>query len=102
MKDVLTYKGFIGTVSYLSKEGLFVGKVMNITKDVSYEGDSHSTLMDSFHKAVDGYLKSNEEQHTGALNCPIEKKLFEKLMADAHMNGLSLNQYIIEILQRAK
>lgn len=102
MKDVLTYKGFVGMVSYLSKEELFVGKVLNIKEDVAYEGDSHSSLLDSFHQAVDGYLKRNEEQFIGVLNCPIDKKLFDKLMAEAHTNGLSLNQYIIEILQRAK
>lgn len=101
MKDVLTYKGFVGTVHYLSKEELFVGKVTNIKEDVSYEGNSHSTLIESFHKAVDGFLSKNEEQYMGALNCPIDKKLYDKLMTDAHNNGLTLNQHIIEILQRA-
>lgn len=101
MKDVLTYKGFVGTVQYQSREELFVGRVTNVKEEITYQGDSHSTLIESFHNAVDGFLNKNKEHYTGVLNCPIDKILYDKLMVDADSNGQTLNQYIIEILKRA-
>lgn len=100
MKDVLTYKGFVGSVQFLSKEEKFVGKVMGVNVDTTFEGESHSSLLKSFHEAVDNYLSQNEEQYTGTLSCPISKDLHSKLLVAATKNGVTLNQYIIDILQK--
>ena len=99
MKDVLTYKGFIGSVQYLSKEERFIGKVMNLDSEISFEGDSHSSLLASFHLAVDQYIDQIERQYTGTLNCPVEKQLHQKLVTEALASGVSFNQYIIQILE---
>lgn len=101
MKDVLTYKGFVGSVQFLSKEEKFVGKLMNVNEEVTFEGDSHTSLTEDFHKVVDSFISKSEATYTGKLNCAIDKPLHEKLVKLASKKGLSLNEYIIELLEKA-
>ncbi|MBP8850386.1 MAG: toxin-antitoxin system HicB family antitoxin [Breznakibacter sp.] len=101
MKDVLTYKGFVGSVQFLSKEDKFVGKITGVESDVTFEGNSHGSLLESFHQAVDNYIVKTEAQYNGKLNCPISEELHNKLTLEANDRGISLNQYIIEILSKS-
>lgn len=101
MKDVLTYKGFVGSVQFLSKEDKFVGKITGVEADVTFEGNSHGSLLESFHQAVDNYIIKNEAHFSGKLNCPISEELHNKLALQANDKGISLNQHIIEILAKS-
>ena len=40
MKNVLTYKGFIGTVGYSAEDHLFFGKIGGIDDLVTFEGET--------------------------------------------------------------
>jgi predicted HicB family RNase H-like nuclease len=39
MKDVLTYKGFVGSVHFSSDDHMFFGKVEGINDLVTFEGE---------------------------------------------------------------
>ena len=54
--NIMTYKGYNGSVEFSEADGVFYGKVMGVRDLISYEGDTVEELMDDFHSAVDDYL----------------------------------------------
>jgi predicted HicB family RNase H-like nuclease len=57
MKDVLTYKGFIGSVHYNSKDRVFFGKIEGINDLVTFEGTTVDELENGFRFMVDEHIK---------------------------------------------
>lgn len=56
MIEKLTYKNFIGTVHYSSKDEVFFGKILGISDLVTFEGTSVKQLNISFQEAVEDYI----------------------------------------------
>ena len=56
MKDVLTYKDFIGSVHFSAEDKVFHGKIEGITDLVTFEGKNVDELIKAFHEAVDDYI----------------------------------------------
>ena len=54
--NTLTYKGYIGLVSFSEKDNVFFGKIEGINGLVNFEGESVNELREAFHEAVDDYL----------------------------------------------
>lgn len=59
--QTITYRGFIGSVSFSGEDSLFYGKVEGIDGLVNFEGDSIAEFTRSFHEAVDDYIALREE-----------------------------------------
>jgi predicted HicB family RNase H-like nuclease len=56
MKDILQYMGYVASIQFSDKDGLFYGKVLDIGDLVSFEGASEDELKNSFIEAVDDYV----------------------------------------------
>lgn len=54
--NTMTYKGYIGSVSFSEKDNVFFGKIEGINGLVNFEGESVKELTEAFHEAVDDYL----------------------------------------------
>lgn len=65
MKDVLTYKDFIGAVHFSGADQIFHGKIEGIKDLVTFEGQSVAELTTAFHDAVDDYLELCKEVGKG-------------------------------------
>ena len=52
MKDVLTYKDFLGSVHFTAEDKVFHGKIEGIRDLVTFEGRSVAELTKAFHEAV--------------------------------------------------
>lgn len=57
MNNTIQYKGYVGSVEFSEKDGIFYGKVMGIRSLISYEGENVKELLNDFHGAVDDYLE---------------------------------------------
>ena len=62
MNNIMEYKGYIGSVEFSEKDGVFYGKVQGIRSLVSYEGTTAAELVSDFHASVDDYLAAREEE----------------------------------------
>ena len=66
MKNLIEYKGYLGSVEFSSEDEVFFGKVQGIRSLISYEGNTASELqMIIFH-----YVKKktkNRKKHTKVL-----------------------------------
>jgi predicted HicB family RNase H-like nuclease len=62
MKDVITYKGFIGSVYYNAKDRIFFGKIEGINDLGTFEGTTVDELETGFKYMVDEHIKDRESE----------------------------------------
>jgi predicted HicB family RNase H-like nuclease len=102
---VIEYKGYIGTIEIDQDERNLFGKVVNISGDVFYEGDTIDALEQSMHDALDGYLAMCVEEgitpdrpYNGSLRVRVEPRTHAKIAAEAESKGVPMNRLIAEAL----
>ncbi|HJW86697.1 MAG TPA: type II toxin-antitoxin system HicB family antitoxin, partial [Candidatus Brocadiaceae bacterium] len=90
MKDVLTYKGFIGTVHFSAEDKVFHGKIEGIDDLVTFEGHSVEELIKAFHNEVDDYIALCKEMgkepirsYKGSFNVRISPEMHRKAVERA-------------------
>lgn len=106
MKDVLTYKDFIGSVNFSAADQAFHGKIEGIHDLVTFEGQSVKELTMAFQEAVDDYIelckeagKQPEKSFKGSFNVRIPAELHKKAVERAIGMGMSLNQFVQRALE---
>lgn len=107
MKDKMNYKGYWGSVHFNDEDDLFYGRIEFIRALVSYEGRDVDALRQAFREAVDDYLQTCEDQgrkperpFKGSFNIRINPQLHQRIAAHAADNGMTINRYIAEILEK--
>ncbi|MDE6106081.1 MAG: type II toxin-antitoxin system HicB family antitoxin [Bacteroidales bacterium] len=107
MNNLLHYKGFMGSVAFSEKDGVFFGKIEGIKQLVNFEGDSVKELKQSFHEAVDDYLTycANEnidpqKHYSGSLNIRISPEIHSRIALLAKRRGISINAFIKQALEK--
>lgn len=108
MKDMLTHKGYHGSIHYNSEDRVFYGKVEFIRALISYEGKDADSLESAFVEAVEDYLVLCEEQgrvpekpFKGSFNVRIAPELHERVAIAASQHGMTLNRFVAEALSHA-
>jgi len=108
MKDILTHKGFIGSVHFSAEDNVFHGKIEGITDLITFEGDSVKDLIKAFHNAVDDYIalckeagKEPIKSCKGGFNVRVSPELHIKAVQQATMSGISLNQFVQKAIEKA-
>ena len=101
MKDVITYKGFIGSVHFSAEDRVFFGKVEGINDLVTFEGATVDELESAFEYVVEEHIKDCEKNnfpleksYKGSLNIRLRPELHKKASQKATFEGISLNDYI--------
>ena len=101
MKNLMEYKGYIGSVEFSQDDCLLYGKVQGIRSLVSYEGKTAEELVNDFHGAVDEYLdlcteegKEPEKAYKGSFNVRISPELHQKMAIYAMEHDISLNSFV--------
>ncbi len=108
MKDVLNYKGFIGSVHFSADDNVFFGKLEGINDLVTFEGETVKELTDAFHYAVDGHIKDCEKEniaveksYKGSFNVRLTPELHRRIAISAKMRGESINKFVFEALSQS-
>jgi len=106
MKDVITYKGFIGSVHFASEDRVFYGKIEGINDLITFEGETVDQLEEGFKYMVDEHIKdctrnniSLEKSYKGNLNIRLSPEIHKKASYKAALRGVSLNQFINDAIK---
>ena len=106
MNNTIQYKGYVGSIEFSEEDGTFYGKVLGIRSLISYEGSNAEELVNDFHESVDDYLllckeekKTPEIAYKGSFNVRISPELHKQLAMYAINKGVSLNNFIEDILK---
>ena len=107
MKDVITYKDFIGTVHFGTEDSVFFGKIEGINDLVTFEGNSVEEIKKYFREAVEDYIQLCEENnkiphksYKGSFNVRVSPELHRKAIQQSVKRGISLNQLVQEALEK--
>ena len=107
MSDMMTYKGYHGSVAYSDADKVLTGKIECIRDLVSYEGTDIHSLETAFQEAVDDYLQLCKEQgrdpekpYKGSFNVRTGSTLHRRLAHIARARRKNLNAVVIDALQK--
>jgi predicted HicB family RNase H-like nuclease len=106
--NLMSYKGYLGSVEFDQDEGIFYGRLEFIRPLVSYEATDAEGLLHAFRQAVDDYLAHCEEQGTpperplkGSFNIRTGPDRHRRAVVAASRAGLSLNAFVTRALEAA-
>jgi predicted HicB family RNase H-like nuclease len=107
MKDLLKYKGFIGSVKFAAEDEVFYGKIEGINDLITFEGQSVQELKSAFISMVDEHIKDCEvenkpvkKSYTGSFNIRLTPKIHQQATEKATMEGITLNQLIKKAIEK--
>ena len=105
--DVLTYKGFIGSVHFSAEDNVFFGKVEGINDLITFEGDSVKELKNAFNYVIDEHIKdceneniSAEKSYKGSFNLRLTPDLHRRAAIVAKSQGSTLNAFVKKSIER--
>ena len=106
MKDIIKYKGFIGSVHYAAEDRVFYGKIEGVNDLITFEGSSVDELEEGLKFMVDEHIKDCtnknipiEKSYKGNLNIRLSPELHKKAAHNATLKGISINQYINDAIR---
>jgi predicted HicB family RNase H-like nuclease len=106
MKDMMSYKGYCGSVHYSDEDQVFHGKLEFIRSLVSYEGTDVKMLRAAFEEAVEDYIRLCQEEDRepetpfkGSFNVRTGPDLHRRAALFARSKGLNLNTVVTEALE---
>lgn len=107
MNNILTYKGFIGSVNYSADDHIFFGKIEGINDLITFEGTSVNELENAFQEMVNLHIedcksegKPVEKSYKGSFNVRISQELHKKAAQRATAKGITLNQLVKHAIAR--
>jgi len=105
--NTLSYKDYIGSISFSSEDEVFYGKIEHINDLITFQSDNAHTLKRAFEEAVDDYIafcneKSVEPQKPfkGSFNIRVKPYLHKLAYQKAIQSGMSLNKFIETTLEK--
>jgi predicted HicB family RNase H-like nuclease len=107
MKDVLTYKDYIGSVRFSADDNVFFGKIEGINDLVTFEGETVQELKNAFRYVVDEHIKDCErgnipveKSYKGSFNVRLSPGLHRRAAISAKMYGTTLNTFVKEAIEK--
>lgn len=108
MKNILEYKGYLGSVEVDLDGGAIVGKLLFIRDAIGYSAAAVGGIEAAFHEAVDEYLQTCEELGDepdtpckGVFNVRTSPDLHRDVAIAARNQGVSLNEFVNQALTAA-
>jgi len=106
MIDVLTYKGFIGSVRFSAQDDVFFGKVEGINDLITFEGGSVKELKDAFHYVIEEHISDCknenipiEKSYKGSFNLRLTPELHRRAAVMAISQGNTLNSFVRKAIE---
>ena len=104
--DVLTYKGFIGSVRFSAQDDVFFGKIEGVNDLITFEGNSVKELKDAFYFVVDEHIRDCENEnipaeksYKGSFNLRLTPELHRKASITAKAHGSTLNSFVRKAIE---
>jgi predicted HicB family RNase H-like nuclease len=106
--NTMTYKGYDAVVTYDEEAELFHGEVVNTRDVITFEGGSVAELKQALADSVEDYLafckergEEPEKPFSGQFVVRVDPPLHRAAVSAAKREGVSLNRWVANVLQRA-
>ncbi|MDT4873136.1 hypothetical protein FQZ97_1083630 [compost metagenome] len=108
MMNVMTIGGYKAVLSFDTETAKFRGQFVGLTSEVVFEGTDVAALQHAGELALEAFLAECErsgavpaQAFTGTLALNIPSKLHEAAAVIATANGVSIEQWVTEVLEAA-
>ena len=105
--DVLTHRGFIGSVHFSAQDDVFFGKVERVNDLITFEGGSVEELKNSFRYVVDEHIRDCENEnipveksYKGSFNLRLTPDLHRMAAMTAKAQGSTLNSFVRKAIEQ--
>lgn len=106
MMNVMTIGGYKAVLSFDTAAGKFRGKFVGLTGEVGFDGTDVAALQSAGELALESFLAecrrhgaTPAQSFTGELALNIPPQLHESIAVIATANGVSVEQWIAEVLE---
>ncbi|MBE0648181.1 MAG: type II toxin-antitoxin system HicB family antitoxin [Bacteroidales bacterium] len=107
MMNTLTYKDYIGSVSFSAEDEVFYGKIEHVNDLITFESEYAHDLKKAFEEAVDDYIIFCKEKNIqpdkpfkGSFNVRVKPSIHKLAYQRAIQQGMSLNKFIEKTLEK--
>ena len=105
---MLKYKGYTGYVEFDDDAGLLHGEVLDTRDVITFQGKTVEEMRNAFRDSIDDYLEfcserdeKPEKPFSGKFVVRLPTELHHRAYVKAVEQGKSLNQLVIETLEKA-
>lgn len=106
--NTLKYKGYVGVFTFYPDDEEFHGRVIGLRDVIHFSGRSVEELKQSLQEGVEDYLaacreigKDPERPYSGQFRVRIAPDIHRKAAATAQAQGMSLNEFVAQAVERA-
>jgi predicted HicB family RNase H-like nuclease len=103
----MKYNGYTAEVKYDEDAEVFFGTVINTKDTITFQSENAHELKKEFHDSVDDYLEfcaeigeKPEKPFSGKFVLRVTPELHSKLFMEAMQEHKSLNEFIVDRLER--
>jgi predicted HicB family RNase H-like nuclease len=103
--NILTYKGYLGEITFDKEAKLFYGRVINTRDTITFQSDNAKQLEQEFRTSVDTYLdfcqelgESPEKPYSGRFVLRLSPEGHRAVALAAQLSNQSLNAWAAEHL----
>ena len=107
MQHSISHRGYAARIDYDASNRIFVGRVLGMSEQLVFHGASVDELHADFEFAVDHYLsecakegRSPEKPASGKLLLRLPPELHAAASVAAESAGKSLNQWVVDALEK--
>jgi len=104
---MLKYRGYTGCVEFDDEAGLLHGEVLDTRDVITFQGKTVEELRRAFRDSIDDYLQFCAERNekpdkpfSGKFVVRLPSKLHHRAYIKAAEQGKSLNQFVVESLEK--
>ncbi len=104
----MKYKDYLGIVEYDAEAKIFTGEVVGIRSVITFQGRTPEELEASFRESIDLYLEmcrddgvKPDKPYSGRFNLRLDPEMHKQIAYHAAMEHKSLNDWVIETLQKS-
>ena len=109
MKNPMTYKDYCAKIEYSDEHGCLIGRVSDIRRSITFQGDSVEKIRQAFEEAVDFYLadcaekKEEPEKPSPARKVVrVSPALYSVMALAARQEKKSVNEWLAETCKKPK
>ena len=102
--NTLSYRGYVASVEFDARDGVFWGKVLGLVDSITFEGETVRELTEDFHNGIDFYLadcaktgRAPERPLSGDLILNIAPEVHSAVLAAARVSEKSADQCASEV-----
>ena len=101
----LTYRGYTASISYDKKDKVFVGKVLDLEDEITFEEENAKKIEQTMKETIDAHLVFCQENgfiaakpFSGRFSVRTSSEIHKRIFLEAAGKGLTINKWLEQFI----